>query len=100
DEETAKLFTQKDRLRITIRGDQGSFYDEKAEERVAALDFLDASKDGELPVPADGSGLTIGDLSENSSRGPTVDGRGKPEIVMQKNNVTFNDGNGFFGTSY
>lgn len=101
DADKAALFDpKKDRIRVTIRGNKGSFYDEDKKKNVGAIDFVDATDTGEIPVPADGSGLAVGDLTANSAKGPTVDGRGKPDIIMQKNNVTFSDRQGFFGTSY
>jgi hypothetical protein len=51
-------------------------------------------------VPADNPNvLTVGDMSPNSAKGPTVDGRIKPEILVEKSEVRFTNGLITSGTS-
>lgn len=92
-------FTDKDRIRITVTGNKQAYLDEKGK-RHEALVFTDATNDGEIQVLGDGAGITVGNLSRISARGPTRDGRGKPDIQMERENVTFSDAIGYFGTSY
>lgn len=90
----------RDRLRVTIKSDKAAFTDRATGKRKDSVEFLDATDDGEIMVPADGAGLTVGDISEKSAKGPTRDGRGKPDVLMRHNSVTFTDKKTFFGTSY
>lgn len=91
----------KDKLRITVTGEKQPFVDAKTEKRIDPIDFVDATDDGEIMVPADNRYvLTVGDLSPQSARGPTTDGRGKPEILFPRSNVNFTDRNAYYGTSY
>jgi hypothetical protein len=92
---------EKDRIRITVTGDKQPFVDKKTQKRLDPIDFLDATNDGEIMVPADNrSVITVGDFSPQSAKGPTVDGRGKPEILFPRSNVNFTDRNAYYGTSY
>lgn len=96
-----KAFSEtEDKIRVSIMGAKQPFWDSKTEKLKSSVTFTDATNDGEIMTPADGPGLTVGDLTADSAKGPTVDGRGKPELIVEKNNVTFTDKNGYYGTSY
>lgn len=91
----------KDKLRITVTGDKQPYVDEKTEKRIDPIELVDATDDGEIMVPADNRYvITVGDLSPQSAKGPTADGRGKPEILFPRSNVNFTDRNAYYGTSY
>ena len=53
-----------------------------------SITFLDAEKTGEIMIPADHKlAFTVGDTSPISSRGPTVDGRFKPNYFIRDSKV-------------
>ena len=64
-------FAVKDRLRVIVHANNG------------VLTFDDHTDGGEIMIPADNKGvISVGDLSENSSVGPTADFRRKPEVIL------------------
>ena len=64
-------FGVKDCLRIIVHANNG------------VLTFDDHTDGGEIMIPADNKGvISVGDLSENSSVGPTADFRRKPEVIL------------------
>lgn len=82
-------FVSSDHLRLILRS-------EKAEGVV----FLDRTLGEEVMPPADHPEvLTVGDLSEISSVGPTLDGREKPEILLKQAVADFSNGSRFGGSS-
>lgn len=85
----SKNFTASDKLRVNIESD-----------RPASVEFLDRSGQGEVMIPADNPNvLTVGDCGDESARGPTRDGRQKPDVVLPDARVSFSDGNQSAGTS-
>ncbi len=87
-------FGPADRLRILVSSDQTTpFVDLKDGKTVIPVEFLDASSNGEIYPPADNAGaLTVGDTSASSSRGPTSDGRVKPDVVLDESAARFSNG--------
>lgn len=64
-------FGVKDCLRIIVHANNG------------VLTFDDHTDGSEIMIPADNKGvISVGDLSENSSVGPTADFRRKPEVIL------------------
>jgi len=58
-----------------------------------AIKMQDASFAGEIMIPADNpSVITVGADSPQSSKGPTADGRLKPDLVIDRVEVKFTDG--------
>jgi hypothetical protein len=89
-----------DRLRITIRSAKPPKFDRKLLKSVEAVAMVEATPYGDLELPADGAGLTVGDFAETSSKGPTLDGRGKPEFLAEFYDARFSDHRGGEGTAY
>jgi len=84
-------FDATDRVRITIVP-QGKVVD--------AIEFEDATEGREIMIPADNPlVIAVGDLTDASANGPTMDGRAKPEVVLETSVTQFNDGDGSSGTS-
>ena len=74
--------------------------DNEKQKLVDAIEFLDATKGEEIMVPADNpSVITVGDISSFSAQGPTMDGRVKPEIVLENSVASFSNGQSSTGTS-
>jgi len=90
----AGWFKTDDRLRILISATRdGKTPDPKTGDPTDALQFLDASDGGEIYPPADHPlVLTVGDGSSESSVGPTMDHRVKPDVVLRHSEVLFTDG--------
>ena len=76
------------------------------------LDFEYSSSEGSIGIPADSEGAVsvgavyydhynLGRIADYSSRGPTLDGRIKPELVAPTgvSTVSYSDRNGYHGTS-
>ena len=76
------------------------------------LDFEYSSSEGSIGIPADAEGAVsvgavyydhynLGRIADYSSRGPTLDGRIKPELVAPTgvSTVSYSDRNGYHGTS-
>ncbi len=81
-------FEEDDRLRVLISADKGQII------------FKDRTPGGEVMAPADNTTvITVGDTSEVSSKGPTSDGRRKPDILVSDSRVTFTNGKNTAGTS-
>lgn len=94
-------FGPTDRLRILVSSDQTApFVNPKDGTSADPVEFLDASQSGEIYPPADNSGvLTVGDTSASSSRGPTSDGRMKPDVVLDEATARFSNGAETVGAS-
>ncbi len=61
----------KDKIRVIVHANEG------------VLTFDDHTEGGEIMIPADHRHvISVGDLSESSSSGPTVDFRRKPEVIL------------------
>lgn len=82
-------FSEADKIRLVLIPD-----------RAESLLLLDATPGGEIMVPADNSSvITVGDLSSASAKGPTADGRVKPEVILENSVATFTNGYSSMGTS-
>lgn len=87
-------------IRIVVIPERPPIQDTEKQKMVDAIEFLDASKGGEVMVPADNPNvITVGDLSPFSAQGPTMDGRVKPEIVLENSMASFSNGQSSSGTS-
>ena len=65
-----------------------------------AVEFLDATGEGELYPPADHPlVLTVGDADPASSIGPTADARVKPDVLLEDSRAFFTDGQVSAGSS-
>jgi len=95
-------FTPDDRVRVLITATRdGKAPDPKSPENLHdAFQFLDASDGGEIYPPADHPlVLTVGDASKESSVGPTMDHRLKPDVVLRHSEALFTDGEMSAGAS-
>jgi hypothetical protein len=94
------VYDSLDWLRITVMGQSASYYDDTEKATVDPFEFPDATEGGEIMVPADHARvIAVGDKSLISARGPTMDGRAKPDVVLESSQVDFSDGQGSSGTS-
>lgn len=96
----SKNFSTNDRVRLVVIPEKQPFFDRETSRMVTPLELLNATPFGEIMVPADNPNvITVGDLSPASAKGPTVDGRMKPEILMEESSATFSTGQSSGGTS-
>ena len=96
---THGAFTSADRLRVLVTASRESYVTPSGELR-PAFEFLDATRADELFPPADNPRvLTVGDLDPSSSVGPTLDGRTKPDVVVDESRAIFTDGDALTGSS-
>ncbi len=93
-------FTARDRIRILLTASRDVYVAPGAEAPRDAVEFLDATGEGELYPPADNPlVLTVGDSSPDSSSGPTADGRLKPDVILEDSRAFFSDGQVTSGSS-
>jgi hypothetical protein len=93
-------FTQGDQIRILITAAKDSYVPAGAVGPEDAVTFVDASYQGELYPPADQKGvLTVGEGGPSSSVGPTLDGRPKPDVIVEDSRAYFTDGQMTYGSS-
>ena len=93
-------FQPTDRLRVLVTATRDSYVAPKGEALREALEFLDATGDGELFPPADHPlVLTVGDSEPSSSLGPTEDHRVKPNVILADSRADFTDGQISTGSS-
>lgn len=84
-----RAFGASDRLRILVTSN-----------KPGSVALPSASNARELMPPADHPDvLTVGDGSAASAVGPTLDGRAKPELIIDDSQVTFTDGIATSGSS-
>ena len=96
----SKNFNAADKLRITVVGQKSPFYDTNDNKLVQPVELMDVQDSQEIMIPADHPQvIAVGDLTPASSRGPTMDGRTKPDVVLRYSDAEFTDGEGFAGTS-
>ncbi len=90
-----------DRIRILVSSARtASIVDPDSGKTVVPVEFLDASKSGEIYPPADHAGvLAVGDSSLQSAVGPTVDGRLKPDVILGDSVTRFSNGDESIGSS-
>jgi subtilisin family serine protease len=93
-------FTATDRIRVLVTSARETYWTPGGDAPREALDFLDASNSRELYPPADSPlVLTVGDSDPTTSIGPTLDGRVKPEVVLDDARAFFTDGEILAGSS-
>ena len=93
-------FSEGDRLRVLLTAARDSYVPAGANFPEEAVTFVDASQQGELYPPADNPGaLTVGEAGASSSVGPTLDGRSKPDVVLEDSRAYFSDGQVTYGSS-
>jgi hypothetical protein len=93
-------FTPDDRLRVLITSSREGFLDPKSGAPAEAIQFLDASRKGEIYPPADNPlVLTVGDTGPESAVGPTADHRRKPDILLESSQAAFTNGDMTYGAS-
>ena len=91
-------FTAKDRIRIALSASKGDKVGDDGK-IIPGIEFLNLERSGEIMNLADSVAITVGDYSDHSSRGPTRDGRSKPDIVLDKNAVQFSDLHAYAGST-
>jgi hypothetical protein len=96
----AGRFSARDRIRILLTASRDVYVAPGGEAPRDAVEFLDATGEGELYPPADNPlVLTVGDSSPDSSSGPTADGRLKPDVILEDSRAYFSDGQVTSGSS-
>ena len=90
-----------DRLRILVSaGRTAAITDPESGKSIVPVEFLDATRSGEIYPPADHAGvLAVGDSLLQSAVGPTVDGRLKPDVVLGDSVARFSNGDESLGSS-
>ena len=93
-------FTPEDRIRVLITSSREGFLDPMTGQPKEAIEFLDASRRGEIYPPGDNPlVLTIGATSPDSAVGPTADHRRKPDILIDNSQAAFTNGEMTYGAS-
>lgn len=93
-------FLPTDRLRVLVTASREFYIPPGGDTPREALEFLDATGEGELYPPADNPlVLTVGDSDASSSIGPTADRRVKPDVILADSRAFFTDGEVSAGSS-
>ena len=93
-------FAATDRLRILVSAAKEYYLAPGRETTTEAIEFVDASGEGEIYPPADNPlVLTVGDESPGSAVGPTADRRVKPDTILADSRAFFSDGDVSAGSS-
>ncbi len=93
-------FLPQDRIRVLVTAARESYVPKGSREPVEAVEFPDASSEGEIYPPADHPlVLTIGAYDPTSSVGPTEDRRVKPDVIISDSEAFFTDGTLTAGSS-
>jgi len=93
-------FTPSDRIRILLTTSHDLYLAPGADGPREAVEFLDATNEGELYPPADHPlVLTVGDSAPDSGIGPTADRRVKPDVILDDSRTYFSDGQVSAGSS-
>lgn len=95
-------FNDDDKFRVVVYPttlSKRTFEDPKTGDKRVQFTFDSATKGFEIMTPADGAGLTVGSGLGSSSMGPTLDLRGKPDILTLNNDVLFSNMAAFDGES-
>jgi hypothetical protein len=92
------------RIRVRAKSDQfndGSVFRVVVEaEKQGSIRLAQATPGAEIFAPADHPDvITVGERFELSSRGPTADGRAKPDTLVADSTVSFSNGNTVRGSS-
>jgi hypothetical protein len=86
-------FAPTDRIRVLISSTREVYADPDRGAATDAVQFLDATRKGEIFPPADHPlVLTVGDMSAISAKGPTEDHRVKPDVVLPESRAFFSNG--------
>ncbi len=93
-------FTQQDKVRILVVPQKGPTDDSENPNRLTdAVEFLDATRTGEIMNPADGPKvIAVGNPAPYSAKG-NVNGKSKPEILIEETTASFSTGENSDGTS-
>ena len=93
-------FTQGDQIRVLLSAVKETYIPVGGVGPEEAVVFVDASHQGEIYPPGDQKGvLTVGEGSPSSSVGPTLDGRIKPDVIVEDSRAYFSDGQMTYGSS-
>ena len=93
-------FTANDCIRVLLTASRDVYVAPGGDAPREAVEFLDATGEGELYPPADHPlVLTVGDSSPVSAVGPTADGRLKPNVILEDSRAFFTDGEVSVGSS-
>lgn len=93
-------FLATDRLRVLVTASREGYVPPGGDTPREALEFLDATGEGEIYPPADNPlVLTVGDSDASSSIGPTTDRRVKPDVILADSRAFFTDGEVSAGSS-
>lgn len=93
-------FTVDDRIRVLLTASREVYVRPGGNGAEEAVEFVDATGEGELYPPADNPGvLTVGDYGPASSVGPTADRRVKPDVLLMDSRAYFTDGEVSAGSS-
>ncbi len=93
-------FTAADRLRLLITPGREAYVPPGGTVPEETVTLLDLGEPGEVYPPADHPGvLTVGDAGPGSSVGPTLDGRAKPDVILDDSRADFTDGQVTSGSS-
>jgi hypothetical protein len=93
-------FSANDRIRVLITAARETYLNPANGQMEEAVPFWDASRKGEIYPPADHPlVLTVGDGSETSSKGGTLDHRVKPDVIIDDSRAYFTDGEMSAGAS-
>lgn len=90
------------RFRVTIFSkNKKPFLDPKGgrdAKEIDPVEVLHASETGSIMVPSDTRfGIAVGDMGAQSSRGPTVDNRKAPQVILDNTSAFFSDKRGVSG---
>ena len=93
-------FGPRDRVRLLLTPGRPPVPDPAAGKPASSVEFLDATRGGEIYPPADHAGvLTVGDVAPSSAVGPTADGRVKPDVIISDSSARFSNGEETAGAS-
>jgi hypothetical protein len=93
-------FTSNDRVRIVVIPQREPIRNANEKKPIDPVQFVDATPGYEIMVPADNpTVITVGDVNSYSATGPTIDGREKPEFLMERSEASFSNGSTSSGTS-
>jgi hypothetical protein len=97
----AANFGPRDRIRLLLTPMREiPIRDPDTGKMLPAIEFLDATRGGEIYPPADHAGvLTVGDATPESAIGPTADGRVKPDVIVADSVARFSNGEETAGAS-
>jgi hypothetical protein len=85
---------------VLLTAAKETYLNPQTEHMEEAVRFFDATGQGEIYPPADNPRvITVGDGSEESSKGPTLDNRAKPDTIIEDSRAYFSDGEMSAGAS-